>query len=537
MAHRQQPVANKLCAATWVARDVSRHRERLGLRPVRVPGGHGEDPISSVVDARPPRTLSLRVDRTAKRMQMADEAGAEIDRQNALLLAKMSRIVQHGQGAAHARAMGLDAATSPRRGPKSLNAGARERELARIGTANAAILRRLSERKPVYRRDEFRQHEQRHAAYLANMRERPLPPDAASPAARTLIPLPRFLREAMESGAATERRPPHAYMNGSYSSTFTHTGSSTGRYQTPQQQRQAAAELAASGSYARGSQSARGAASNYVLYAPTPNRTGVSKQSTHVHTLEPIAHRQFDAFPPAPQQHQQQEQQQQQHSRPPTLLLQSERSFPSQPEPSVVVSVLEMHGAGSRSRASSRPVSASVATAAGSPQALLSAPVQEGLHSMLFRLPAAASDPSGEARTVQVPWRVLCALPEVAAAASSGALDPSRRAALALVLLQRLQLGDPALGSKLSFSVALLEPEQEQNAVEQLVYGAHAHGRSDDTAAAAVAAAEAAAPMAATGRQSGSSAASYTDASGAEFYFDETTQQYLPMPAAAAYGP
>jgi len=325
MSHRQQPVANKLCAAAWVARDVSRHRERLGLSPVRV-RGHGSEqldplsvtaatalqqhvsgaePISAVVDARPPRTLSLRVDRTAKRAQAADEAGAEVDRQNALLLARMSSIVLHGQGAAHAQAMGLDGihastAAATRKGPRTLNAGYRERELARIGADNAAILRRLSERKPVYRRDEWQRHEQRHATYLANMRERPLPADAASPAARALIPLPRFMREQMEagasggSGAVTERRPPHAYLKGQYSSTFSHTsnnnngsadGSMSGRYQSPQQQRQYAAT--ASGYHrSNGSQSARGAGAggspnSYVLYKPpTPNRTGVSRHSS-----------------------------------------------------------------------------------------------------------------------------------------------------------------------------------------------------------------------------------------------------------------
>jgi hypothetical protein len=539
MTHREQPVANRLCAATWVARDVNRHRERLGLNNVKNYSKDGNskiipfddhlpaEPIHSVVDARPPRTLSLRVDRAAKRAQTADEYGLEIDRQNALLLQRMSSIVINGQGAAHAKMMGLDSATTPRKGPRSLNAGARERELARIGADNAAILRRLTERKPVYDRNEWQQHGTKHASYLNNMRERPLPVDAASPAARNLVPLPKFLREQIVSGTQTERRPRHAYLHGNYSATFSRTG--TQNIQQPYSHNQYG------DGYHSGSQTTRSVtAPMYQLHTPQTQKTGVSKQHTQSGMLQPLTSR------PQPNLHSPSSDSQplsspiyvraaidQGHASSNdingggpfdpsrhTLIVQCERSFVTSngQTQSLMISVYELGALAATNAAatlsSSRPVSSSVHKNSSGPDMLYSAPIQEGLHSLLFYAPTIPGQI--ESRHIQIPWASIRSLGEVQSAGDI-ALSPSSRISLALVLMDRLTIGLIERGSPLLFHTGKLNPDKEEHAAHKLRTTQQQHSQQIHRP-----------------QSSKSNGSNGTNTVGNEYYFDEKTQQYVP---------
>merc|ERR1719195_2438130 len=74
-----------------------------------------------------------------KKEQMLEERYTEIDRENRILLKKMSNI---------AKQTPPNSARVP--GPHSLNRDARKRELLRITSDNQAILKRIQQAQPVY---------------------------------------------------------------------------------------------------------------------------------------------------------------------------------------------------------------------------------------------------------------------------------------------------------------------------------------------------------------------------------------------------
>lgn len=257
------PVANRRCAAAWRQRQHQGHKKRMEQNPPRI-------------DMAPPKTYFLNVNR-AKREQMTDEQCNKIDRENKLLLSKMKEIMATNT---------LDFANRPTY-VQSLNGGQRRREFARIVGENASLLHRLQTLRPVHSRREWDAHEQRHAAYLEGMREKPMPPDP--------IPLPRFLRGP---GSVTERRPPHAYVQGNYTALL-RAGAETARQGSSDGSQ--SARLASDRSHSsRWAQTAPPtasipSASSYALHSPRPQRTGVSKthsspssSSARVHQLQPL---------------------------------------------------------------------------------------------------------------------------------------------------------------------------------------------------------------------------------------------------------
>jgi len=119
------------------------------------------------IDNRPPETMGLdHLRNNLKREQLLEERYHEIDRDNRILLQKMSDImktpsVKSGAGGAHG-------------GPVSLTRDARKAELSRITQENHSILRRIREAQPVYNHVEWEESYRRSFAHLKNSCEYPV---------------------------------------------------------------------------------------------------------------------------------------------------------------------------------------------------------------------------------------------------------------------------------------------------------------------------------------------------------------------------
>lgn len=144
--YRAIPVGNKACAERVRQRNHEMHKQRLkSMKPQ--------------VDTREPSVTQLaHLQNNLKREQMLEERYHEIDRQNRILLQKMSDIMKH-------QTFSADRAKS---GPPSLNRDARKTELMRITQENNNILRRIQQAQPVYNHVQWEDSYRRSFAYLKN---------------------------------------------------------------------------------------------------------------------------------------------------------------------------------------------------------------------------------------------------------------------------------------------------------------------------------------------------------------------------------
>ena len=141
-----KPVTSRLIARKERKKKRKMHEDRLrkiagrktGLR--RKPGAW----VDSGFDNAPPKTVGMRhLAVNAKRERMIEERCEEIERQNKLLLARMTQIMS---------SKGVFKRTTevPPPGPRSLNIGTRRKELMRIVTENEKILSRINSVEPQY---------------------------------------------------------------------------------------------------------------------------------------------------------------------------------------------------------------------------------------------------------------------------------------------------------------------------------------------------------------------------------------------------
>merc|ERR1719401_225269 len=149
--HRAIPVGNKRCAERNVQRHQEMHKQRLkAMRPQ--------------VDTSEPRTTHFdHLRNNLKREQILEERYYEIDRENKILLQKMSDIMKS--------ATYVDRGKS---GPPSLNRDSRKTELMRITHENQAILRRIQQAQPVYNHVAWEDSYRKSGAYLKNTSEYPI---------------------------------------------------------------------------------------------------------------------------------------------------------------------------------------------------------------------------------------------------------------------------------------------------------------------------------------------------------------------------
>jgi len=155
--YRAIPVGNKLCAARNRERNQELHRQRLrAMKPQ--------------VDTTIPGVVHLdHLRNNLKREQLLEERYFEIDRENKILLQKMSDIMRHSTYTGE----------RAKSGPPSLNRDLRKTELMRITQENQAILKRIQKAQPIYNHVEWEDSYRCSEKYLRNKCEFPPMPNSA----------------------------------------------------------------------------------------------------------------------------------------------------------------------------------------------------------------------------------------------------------------------------------------------------------------------------------------------------------------------
>lgn len=136
-----------------VARNQALHKQRLKQ-------------AKSVVDLKQPQE-QLHLIANPKKHEMEEAKCFEIERENAILLAKMSNIMRNG-ACTHDVGGPPPQATSKPSKPKgqSLNRTHRKQELKRITQENLAILNRIQTKDPTYNHLEWEQWRREHVKYM-----------------------------------------------------------------------------------------------------------------------------------------------------------------------------------------------------------------------------------------------------------------------------------------------------------------------------------------------------------------------------------
>ena len=150
-ARRAIPVGNKQCHARHVKKCQENHRRKLA------------EMKCSIDNKAPKRHPHLR--KNLKKEQLMEERFAEIERDNRLLLEKMSYIMRH---------QSMDIREDTGEYSQSLNRERRKRELQRITRENQKILARIQAAEPTYDHLEWAEHERNHEETMKRLCELPL---------------------------------------------------------------------------------------------------------------------------------------------------------------------------------------------------------------------------------------------------------------------------------------------------------------------------------------------------------------------------
>ena len=144
--------------------------------------------IRSTIDNKPPkRHTHLR--KNKKKKQMMQERFAKIERENQLLLKKMSYIMRHDT---------LDNKCKAARYTHSLNKGLRKKELKKISEENMAILARIQSRESTYNHLKWEDERRKNEALLSMISEYDLPKMSKSYRTRSVMKLRRLVGEKEE---------------------------------------------------------------------------------------------------------------------------------------------------------------------------------------------------------------------------------------------------------------------------------------------------------------------------------------------------
>mmetsp|Transcript_81321 Transcript_81321/g.143483 ORF Transcript_81321/g.143483 Transcript_81321/m.143483 type:complete len:304 (-) Transcript_81321:165-1076(-) len=181
------PCGSKICSKRVQQKEQEMHRERIRN-------------MKSQIDTRPPMVAMLEhVKVNLKKEQMMEDRYTEIDRDNRILLKKMTEIMKQ-QSTFPPVDKRVRASSA---GPVSLNKDARKKELMRITKENQNILRRIQQAQPVYNHVEWEDDHKKNASYLKNRCEFPL-------VLRTprMTPRSELVNVAEDDGAFTSRSAP-----------------------------------------------------------------------------------------------------------------------------------------------------------------------------------------------------------------------------------------------------------------------------------------------------------------------------------------
>lgn len=135
-----------------VKRKQARHRKNLRT-------------MKCSIDNQPPKRYS-HLQRNMKKEAIMEERFASIERDNRLLLEKMSYIIRHSS---------LDNRLQPQyQNFKSLNKDGRRKELQRITRENKDLLRRIQHVEPAYDHLEWQEDARKHEEWLRTLCEYPV---------------------------------------------------------------------------------------------------------------------------------------------------------------------------------------------------------------------------------------------------------------------------------------------------------------------------------------------------------------------------
>ncbi|CAE7241063.1 Cfap97d1, partial [Symbiodinium microadriaticum] len=148
------PCGSKICTKRIKDREQQLHRERVRN-------------MKSQVDTGMPTVAQLdHVKVNLKKEQMMEDRYTEIDRDNRILLKKMTDIMKQQTT--------FPPTGERKSGPSSLNKDARKKELIRITRENQCILKRIQQAQPVYNHVEWEDQHRRNVTYLKNRCEFPV---------------------------------------------------------------------------------------------------------------------------------------------------------------------------------------------------------------------------------------------------------------------------------------------------------------------------------------------------------------------------
>lgn len=149
---------NRLCNDKSILRLQKHHADNL----TKI---HGRKKGSGTLDNRVPSTKKMaHLARNFKKEQMMEERFSRIERENRILLEKMSFIMQKDT-------MTEEMNASSSQYAHSLNRDMRKRELAKITGQNQLILRRIQMKQPTYDHLQWEEDARRNQQYGENVRE------------------------------------------------------------------------------------------------------------------------------------------------------------------------------------------------------------------------------------------------------------------------------------------------------------------------------------------------------------------------------
>ena len=115
--------------------------------------------VKSSIDNKAPRKLP-HLRKNLKKKQMMEERFARIERENQLLLEKMSHIMEHS---------GVDNKNRSLRFARSMNKQLRKQNLEKITRENQAILERIQAKEPVYSHVKWEHEREQQIKYMRNI--------------------------------------------------------------------------------------------------------------------------------------------------------------------------------------------------------------------------------------------------------------------------------------------------------------------------------------------------------------------------------
>jgi E3 ubiquitin-protein ligase TRIP12 len=155
--YRSIPIQNKIVAAKIHEKDRQLHLNKLNS-------------MKSTINTKAPGTFKHVGGNNKKKVQLKEDKLSEIERENRILLQKLTSIMKSPQ------AFGEYAAPLPPQtaSSKSLNRDYRKRELVKITIENQLLSKRLSEKKSNYDVTRWLERHRVHEQYLKNICEYPL---------------------------------------------------------------------------------------------------------------------------------------------------------------------------------------------------------------------------------------------------------------------------------------------------------------------------------------------------------------------------